>query len=460
MSATSEPVFQSVYPYTGEVIGDYPLMNRRDIVERTERAEKMFAYWRQQSLEERARCFLSLAKLLREQAEKFALLISREMGKHITESRAEVEKCVWTCTYFAKEAHKMLAEVAVATQHSNKIVFEPVGAVLAIMPWNFPFWQVFRYAVPTLLAGNVTILKHAPSVCGCALAIEDLFRRAGFPEGVFQVLIIGISDVEFAIRQPVIQGVTLTGSEAAGSKVASVAGRYIKKTVLELGGSDPVLVLDDADIGEAAKTAVQSRMMNAGQSCICGKRFLVTRHNAAAFSEAVREEIKKIRQGDPLSPDTQMGPLARLDLAEKLEQQMKRSLDRGAKISLGGQREECNFQPTLLLNGQANMPVFHEETFGPLATIFVSRTENELIKRANSSNFGLGASIWSRDITRAEAIARKIEAGAVFINAMVRSDPRLPFGGIKQSGYGRELSDVGMKEFCNIKTITIAGGTD
>lgn len=456
MSATPESVFQSIYPYTGEVIDSYPIMNRRDIVERAERAEKMFAYWRQQSLEERARCFQHLATLLRENADKLAMLITREMGKHVSESRAEIEKCAWTCAYFAKEGPAMLNEISIPTEYANKVVFEPIGAVLAVMPWNFPFWQVFRYAVPALLAGNVTMLKHAPSVCGCALAIEDLFRKAGFPEGVFQVLIVEVSDVEFAIRQPIVQGITLTGSETAGSKVASVAGRYIKKTVLELGGSDPVLVLDDADVKKAATVAVQSRMMNAGQSCICGKRFLVTRHNAEAFSAAVLEEVQKINQGDPFSPQTRMGPMARMDLADNLERQMRRSIERGATIAWGGERSGCNFQPTLLLNGQANMATFNEETFGPLATIFVSRTENELIKRANATNYGLGASIWSKDTKRAEQVARKIEAGAVFINAMVKSDPRLPFGGVKLSGYGRELSEIGMKEFCNIKTISIA----
>ncbi|MDZ4680322.1 MAG: NAD-dependent succinate-semialdehyde dehydrogenase [Saprospiraceae bacterium] len=456
MTATPEPVFQSMYPYTGEVINSYPIMNRRDIVERAERAEKMFAYWRQQPLQERAGYFQHLATLLRENADKLATLITREMGKHISEAHAEIEKCAWTCAYFAKEGPAMLHEISVPTEYSNKIVFEPVGAVLAVMPWNFPFWQVFRYAVPALLAGNVTMLKHAPSVCGCALAIEDLFRKAGFPEGVFQVLIIEVADVEFAIRQPVVQGITLTGSETAGSKVASIAGRYIKKTVLELGGSDPVIVLEDADVEKAAKVAVQSRMMNAGQSCICGKRFLITRHNADAFIAAVLEEVKKINQGDPFSPQIQMGPMARIDLADNLERQMRRSMERGATVAWGGERSGCNFQPTLLLNGQVNMPVFNEETFGPLAAIFVSRTENELIKRANATNYGLGASIWSKDTERAELIARKIEAGAVFINAMVKSDPRLPFGGIKLSGYGRELSEIGMKEFCNIKTISTA----
>lgn len=457
MSTTPESVFQSIYPYTGEIIDSYPIMNRRDIVERAERAEKMFAYWRQQPLGERARCFHNLATLLHENTDKLALLITREMGKHITEARAEIEKCAWTCTYFAKEGPAMLNEISVPTEYTNKIIFEPIGAVLAVMPWNFPFWQVFRYAIPALLAGNVTMLKHAPSVCGCALAIEDLFRKAGFPEGVFQVLIIEVADVEFAIRQPIVQGITLTGSEAAGSKVASIAGRYVKKTVLELGGSDPVIVLDDADIGKAAKVAVQSRMMNAGQSCICGKRFLVTRHTADAFSAAVLEEVKKIGQGDPFSQHTQMGPMARIDLADHLERQMRRSIERGAAVAWGGERSGCNFQPTLLLNGQANMPVFNEETFGPLATIFVSRTENEMIKRANATSYGLGASIWSKDTARAEQIARKIEAGAVFINTMVKSDPRLPFGGIKLSGYGRELSEIGLKEFCNVKTISTAG---
>lgn len=457
MSTTPELVFQTVNPYTGEVVESYPVMNRRDIVERSERAEKMFAYWRQQPMEDRARCFLNLSTLLRENTDKLALLITREMGKHISEARAEIEKCAWTCAYFAKEGPAMLAEISVITEYSNKIVFDPIGAVLAVMPWNFPFWQVFRYAVPALLAGNVTMLKHAPTVCGCALAIEALFRKAGFPEGVFQVLIIGVSDVEFAIRQSIVQGITLTGSETAGSKVASIAGRYIKKTVLELGGSDPIVVLDDADIGKAAKVAVQSRMMNAGQSCICGKRFLVTRHIADDFTAAVLEEVKKIGQGDPLSQHTQMGPMARIDLADNLERQMRRSIERGAVIAWGGQRSGCNFQPTLLLNGQANMPVFNEETFGPLASIFVSRTENELIKRANSTNYGLGASIWSKDTEHAVQVARKIEAGAVFINAMVKSDPRLPFGGIKLSGYGRELSEIGLKEFCNIKTISVAG---
>ncbi|MGB5264709.1 MAG: aldehyde dehydrogenase family protein, partial [Lutimonas sp.] len=334
-------------------------------------------------------------------------------------------------------------------------VYDPVGAVFAIMPWNFPFWQVFRYAAPTIMAGNVTLLKHSPNTMGCAKAIEKVFLDAGFPEGVFQELTIGIPQVERVIASNIVQGVTLTGSEFAGSSVAALAGKYIKKSVLELGGSDAFIVLDDADLEQAAKVATQSRMLNAGQVCISAKRFIATEKIADQFLEIFSKNVKKLKQGNPMSEEVQIGPLARLDLAKKLEFQIKKGIEQGAKLVIGGGVEGCNFQPTILDQVKPDNITFVEETFGPIATMIRAKNEIEALELANAHRYGLASSIWTNDREKAYKLARKLEAGNVFVNSMVRSDSRIPFGGIKKSGYGRELGAIGIREFMNMKTIVM-----
>ena len=334
-------------------------------------------------------------------------------------------------------------------------VYDPMGAVFAIMPWNYPFWQVLRYAAPAIMAGNVTLLKHASNVIGCAKAIENAFLEAGFPEGVFQQITIDISQVESVIASDIVHGVTLTGSEMAGSSVASLAGKHIKKSVLELGGSDAFIVLNDANLEKAAAVATQSRMLNAGQACICAKRFIVTEKVADEFTSLFTQKIKLLQQGNPLQEGINMGPLARLDFAEKLANQLEKSLQQGAKLIVGGEWENCNFQPTLIDFVDSNNIAFQEETFGPLATITRAKDENDAIAIANNHRYGLASAIWTEDRENAYRLARKIEAGNVFVNSLVRSDSRVPFGGIKKSGYGRELGAIGIKEFMNMKSLII-----
>jgi len=447
--------FASVNPYNQELLAQYPLLTSSELDQKIAQAEKAYKDWRKTSFAQRSELLLHLSAILKRGNEKYARLITDEMGKHIREARAEVEKCTTACEYYAHEAENLLADQQIDTPFTSRIVFAPIGCVFAIMPWNFPFWQVFRQATASVSAGNVLMLKHAPNVSGCSLAIEALFREAGFPEGVFQSLIMDTDDIEYVVQHPIVQALTLTGSERAGMSVGALAGKHIKKSVLELGGSDPVLVLADADLDKAARIAVQSRMQNAGQSCIAAKRFLVTAQNADAFMGKVHELIGAIAQGNPLDENIQMGPMARLDLADSLERQIKESMASGAVLQLGGHRDGANFQPTLLAETDTQMPVFSEETFGPLASVFVAKDENQLSTLANQSRYGLGATIFSEDRDRAAYLARSIESGSVFINSMVRSDVRLPFGGVKKSGYGRELSGFGIREFVNIKTIVI-----
>ena len=448
-------ITQSIFPFNGEVIAEYPYLSQSAVEQKIRRAEKAFAHWKNTSIAQRADLQRNAARILLENKEKYAALITGEMGKIISESRAEVEKCAFGLNFYADNAEKMLADETAQTDTNCLIAHEPIGCVFAIMPWNFPFWQAFRYAAATLMAGNVSLLKHAPNVSGCSLAIEEVYRLAGYPEGVFQSLVMDLDLTEFVISQNIVQGVTLTGSERAGASVAALAGKHIKKSVLELGGSDPVLILDDADVANAAKISVFSRMMNAGQSCIAAKRFLVTPKNYEQFSHEVKILISNIKQGDPFDADTQMGPMARLDLAENLYQQVRKSVQGGATRILGGSHDGCNFEPTFLLDVNTNMPVMSEETFGPLASIYVVENEQLMIEIANQTSLGLGASIYSEDRDKALAIARKINSGSVFINSMVKSDPRIPFGGVKKSGYGRELAMHGMREFTNVKTIAI-----
>ena len=450
-------VFKSIFPYTQQVIAEYPVMDDAAINRCIDSAEKAYPIWKALSFDERATILKKVASILKRDRDTLATLITNEMGKVIAEAKGEVEKCAYTCEYYAEHAEQFLKDEPLEAGYTKSLVsYEPIGAVLAIMPWNFPFWQVFRYAAPTLMAGNVTMLKHAPNVCGCAKIIEQIFLEAGAPVGVFQTLIIDTPEVEKLLATKIIQAVTLTGSERAGSSVAALAGKNIKKSLLELGGSDALIVLPDADMKNAATVAMQSRMLNAGQSCIGSKRFIVLKDAMNSFMQQVNEIIKTFKQGNPFDATVTTGPMARLDLVENLHKQLLQSVDAGAQLTYGGEINGANFNPALLLNVQKGMPAFEQETFGPMAVIIEARDEAEAIALANSSEYGLAGSIWTGDIEKGIALARKIASGAVFINSLVKSDPRLPFGGIKKSGYGRELGRHGILEFVNAKTIAAA----
>lgn len=447
-------MFKSINPYNQTVIAEYPLHDDTAIVKKLETASGAYKAWRKESFSNRASLMLKVADLLRQNKEEYARIITLEMGKAIGEARGEIEKCAVTTEYFAAHSEKLLADTIISTEAKRTYVaYHPTGAVFGIMPWNFPFWQVFRFVVPTVMGGNVALLKHAPNVCLVAITIEKIFREAGFPEGVFQTLIIDVDKVEGIISQDIVQAVTLTGSEYAGSQVAALAGKHIKKSVLELGGSDPLIVLEDADLAKAAKVATQSRMSNAGQSCIASKRFLVMEKVKDEFMHHLQNNISVLKQGNPLDEKNTTGPMARIDLAEKLENQLKATVKAGAQLLMGGERDGCNFVPAILNGVSSGMTAFSEETFGPLAAVITVKSEKEAIDLANNSRYGLGASIWTKDLDKAAVMAKDIEAGAVFVNSLVRSDARWPFGGIKKSGYGRELAELGIKEFLNAKTI-------
>ncbi|MFZ2905138.1 MAG: NAD-dependent succinate-semialdehyde dehydrogenase [Cyclobacteriaceae bacterium] len=447
-------MFKSINPYDQSVIEEFPTIDSATLQKKLDLSAKAFQHWRKESFASRAERFNKLAQLLRQNRDTYAQMISVEMGKVFHEAQPEIDRCANTCEFYAIHAEKFLQDQEIITDaRKSMVALQPVGAVLAIMPWNFPFWQVLRFAIPTIMAGNVALLKHAPNVCRAALTIVSLFREAGFPEGVFQTLLVKVDTVEKIIQSDVVQAVTLTGSEYAGSQVASIAGRNIKKSVLELGGSDPFIVLPDADVTAAVATATRSRMQNAGQSCICAKRFIVVEQVKGKFIDTFKQNVMALRQGNPLESSITTGPMARLDLAEKLEKQMRDSMKAGAILLAGGERTGCNFTPALLDNVLPGMPAFDQETFGPLACITTVKTEVEAIAYANNTRYGLGASIWSRDVEKATRLAREINSGSVFINALVKSDMRLPFGGVKKSGYGRELSELGIKEFMNAKTI-------
>jgi succinate-semialdehyde dehydrogenase / glutarate-semialdehyde dehydrogenase len=449
-------MFKSIYPFDQSLIAEYPLMNSSTVQEKLNLASVAFRDWKRTSFSHRSELMLKVASIIRKNKDEYARTITLEMGKLLPEAKAEVEKSATACEYFAQYAEQFLKDQFIPTEaRKSFVVFQPIGAVLAIMPWNFPFWQVFRFAAPAIMAGNVGILKHAPNVTGCSLMLEKIFDEAGFPPGVFQSFVIDVDLVEGIIASDIVQGVALTGSEAAGSKVGSLAGKNIKRSVLELGGSDAFIVLPDADLERTVKIATQSRMQNVGQSCIAAKRFIVVNGVKEEFVGRFEESVKALVQGDPLHERSTLGPLARLDLAEKIESQMKRSIDQGARLLTGGNRSGCNFQAVLLDNVQPGMPAFDEETFGPLGAIIGAKDEEEAIALANQTRYGLGATIWSQDLERAERVARHLDSGSVLINALMRSDVRLPFGGVKKSGYGRELSEFGIKEFVNIKTISI-----
>lgn len=451
---------KAINPATGELIKDYKEHSSDKANKIIDSVQEEYIGWRETPFSKRERLMRKAADILRQNSEKYARIITLEMGKIIVESRAEVEKCAWVCEYYAENAGRFLKDEIIESDASRSFVaFEPIGVVLAVMPWNFPFWQVFRFAAPALMAGNASILKHASNVPGCALAIEEVFRMAGFPQNIFRALLIRADQVENVIKNRFIKAVTLTGSEPAGSEVASIAGRELKKTVLELGGSDPFIVLKDADIPACVKTGVQSRMINTGQSCIAAKRFIVVKPVLDSFERYHVEIMSSLKVGDPLSNDTQVGPLARIDLREELHKQIHESIKGGARLLCGGEKADSPgafYLPTVLADVGKGMAVYEQETFGPVSAIIPVEDAEEAIMVANDSKFGLGGSVWSKNLEKAESIARRIESGAVFINSLTKSDPRLPFGGVKSSGYGRELSYYGIKEFVNIKTIWIA----
>jgi acyl-CoA reductase-like NAD-dependent aldehyde dehydrogenase len=457
--AIQTPTIYSINPTTEEVLAEFALFSPQQIDQALTDARQAFLAWRERSFDERARLMRRAAHNLRQNKQRYARLITLEMGKPITQAEAEIDKCAWNCDFYAENAERMLADEHVETNaRESFIAYEPLGVILAIMPWNFPFWQVIRHAAPVLMTGNTIVLKHASNVPQCALALEEVFRDAGFPPGVFRTLLVSSSQVPDIIGDGRIAAVTLTGSDATGTQVASVAGRYLKKTVMELGGSDPFIVLEDADLDAAAQTGAIARCQNTGQSCIAAKRFIVVDRVFDEFRERFVQAVATLRVGNPLERETQIGPLARGDLRDQLDQQVHASVQQGAEVLLGGAKLPGRgyfYQPTVLANVSHDMPVWREETFGPVAVLIRAKDEQEALALANETQFGLGASIWTRDAERGKRLARRIEAGNVFVNGMVASDPRLPFGGVKRSGYGRELGVFGVREFVNIKTIWV-----
>lgn len=449
----------SINPATGETIKTFESLSEAQIDEKLKRATETFLSYRHTLFDERARWMARAGEILETEKQDFARLMTTEIGKPIKGAVGEAEKCAWVCRYYAENAKQHLADEMVETNATKSFVrFQPLGPVLAVMPWNFPFWQVFRFAAPALMAGNVGLLKHASNVPQCGLAIEDVFRRAGFPNGAFQTLLIGSDMVERVLRDSRVAAATLTGSEPAGRSVASIAGSQIKKTVLELGGSDPFIVMPSARLEEAVKTALKARTINNGQSCIAAKRFIVSADIYAEFERRFVEEMKALRVDDPLKESTDIGPLATPQILKDVDNQVKTSVAAGALILTGGKKLDRpgNFyEPTVLVNIPPGSPAYCEEVFGPVALLFRVKDIDEAIQLANSTTFGLGAAAWTDDEREQARFVDELEAGCVFINGMVASDPRLPFGGIKHSGYGRELGEFGIREFVNIKTVWI-----
>jgi len=446
----------SINPYTSEKVFEIREFNDDEIQKALDKADEQYKSWKETSFAQRAALIKSVGDELRKNVENYAAVITLEMGKPISESAAEIEKCAKLCDYYAENAEKHLADKEIETEaYRSYVKYEPIGVVLAIMPWNYPFWQVFRFAVPGLMAGNTAVLKHASNVMNSAQNIEDIFKKAGFSQGCFTNLPVSSAVVEKIIKNPIVKAVTLTGSEKAGRSVAAAAGSEIKKTVLELGGSNALIVFADCNLNETVKSCVLSRFQNAGQSCIAGKRLLVEATIVNEFKTAFIEQVKQLKQGDPMDKQTSIATMARVDLAEELEGQLKKSVEMGANILLGGKRENASFEPTVLENVTPDMPLFQEETFGPVIGITTFDTDKQAVDLANKSSFGLGVSLYTEDIERAYKLIPKFEDGAVFVNEIVKSDQRLPFGGTKNSGYGRELSVDGIQEFVNKKTVYI-----
>jgi len=451
----------SINPANGQLIHSYQPHSSTEVSKIIDDAQQAWKKWKETPYSFRSKLLLDAAKILRSKKEELAILMALEMGKPLQGGWAEIEKCADVCEYYAKNAEQFLADEPVNTDASKSYVsFQPLGIVLAIMPWNFPFWQVFRFLAPALMAGNAALLKHSSNVFGCALEIENIIKEAGFPENLFRSLLISGNEVDQVIENPLVQAITLTGSTEAGKKVAAKAASLLKKSVLELGGSDAYLILADADLELAAETCVNSRLINSGQSCIAAKRFIVIKSIEKRFTELIRQKMSAKVMGDPLDKNTDIGPQARPDLRGELHQQVLSSIKQGAKCILGGEIPTTGYSyypPTILTEVKKGMPAYEEELFGPVAAIISAKDEEEAIQIANDTLFGLGAAVFTKDLNRGEEIASKrLEAGSCFINALVKSDPRLPFGGIKQSGYGRELGIYGIREFVNIKTVYIA----
>jgi len=454
---------QSINPATEEVLETFEPYSASQINQALEQAHHAFLSWRKTTFAERSAILHRVANYLREHKTELARLATSEMGKPIIESEAEAVKCAWNCDFYADNAEKFLADEHIATNATESYVsFEPLGVILALMPWNFPYWQVFRFAAPALMAGNTAVLKHASNVSLTGLKIERIFQECGLPEGAFRTVLVPGAETRRLIDDPRIAAVTLTGSDVAGIEVASASGHALKKTVLELGGSDAFIVLEDADLDAAAQTAVRARFQNTGQSCIAAKRFIVVESVADTFEQKFVEAAAKLHVGDPFDRETQIGPMARGDLRKTLEKQVQATLKMGARVLLGGKPLEGKgyfYAPTIITGVTPEMPMFREETFGPAAAVIHAHDTEHAIELANNSDFGLGGNLWTGNIERGRALARRLESGGVFINGMTTSDPRLPFGGIKHSGYGRELSSFGIHEFVNIKTIWIGPAT-
>jgi succinate-semialdehyde dehydrogenase / glutarate-semialdehyde dehydrogenase len=449
---------RSINPYTGKIMEEFSLLTERQTNGAVEKARRAFTAWRTVPVAERAAAVKRLADHLRTEKRHYAELMTREMGKPIKDALAEVDKCAWLSEYYALNAERFLQPEHIKTEAKKSyVLFQPLGVVLAIMPWNFPFWQAFRFGVPAVAAGNTVLLKHASNVPATAIALETAFRAAGFPEGVFTTLLIDVKQALRLIDEDLVDAVSLTGSNRAGEEVGAHAGRKIKKLVLELGGSDPFVVLDDADVELAGRTAAKARMINAGQSCIAAKRFIVMESVAEEFTKHFLAQLRELKIGDPMDETTDIGPMARKDIFDGLNKQLSDARAKGAEIVQVGQGpgKGLFFAPCAVLRPLPNMKVLTEEVFGPIAPIIVVKTDDEAVDAANDTEYGLGAAVWSRNIERAEGVAARIEAGAIAINDMVKSDPRLPFGGVKKSGVGRELSHYGLKEFVNIKTVVV-----
>ena len=450
----------SINPANNKILESHKEISTENINQIINSSYNTYLEWRNKSISYRSKRMRDLAELLKQKKEKLGALMTQEMGKPIKQSIAEAEKCAWVCEYYADNAERFLSKKEISTDSKKSFIsFQPIGLILAIMPWNFPFWQVFRFASPTLMAGNVGILKHASNVQGCAKQIEKLFLEAGFPEYTFSNLVIGSNKVSNVINNPLVRAITLTGSTPAGKSVASHAGSLLKKTVLELGGNDPYIILEDADLNNAVESCIAGRMLNTGQSCIAAKRFIVVKTRLDEFIDKVEQKINNMKMGDPLNSNIDIGPMVNTDARDELHQQVLMSIEKGAKLISGGKIPESDgsfYPPTLLTNVEPGMSAFDDELFGPVAVIISAKDQAHAIDLANKTNYGLGAAIFTGDIDKGEKIAiNELEAGSCFVNDFVKSDPRLPFGGIKESGYGRELSEFGILEFVNIKSVVI-----
>lgn len=448
--------FKSVNPYNGKEVGIHKEHSDAELSEMLNAASESFKSWSKIPIYERSKLIRNAGQILRDNTEEYARMITLEMGKPITESRAEINKCAWVCDYYADNAEGFLKEEIIVTDARKSFVrHDPIGCVLAIMPWNFPFWQVFRFAAPTLTAGNAALLKHSSNVFGCSKQIEDVFIKAGYPKGVFQNLIVHHDKTDMIMKHEVVQAVSLTGSERAGTSVAQISGKYIKRSLLELGGSNSFIVWDDADIDAAVKTALTARMLNCGQSCIAAKRFILDENIYDEFVNKFTDGVGKLISGDPLNDDTQVGPLARKDIADDLHEQIIKSIEQGAELLLGGNQIDTYHDPTILGNVKPGMTAFEQETFGPLAVMVKAKDEDDAFRLSELSRFGLGVTVCTSNIEKAVSMAGRVSDGAYFVNELVKSDPRLPFGGTKISGYGRELAKDGMMEFVNRKTVYV-----